>query len=87
MTIDYMATNEPTVALTPGTGQTESGTQGSEIAHRSAASREAGETAMSWSFTGGGSLVAAGSVIVLAGTASAPVITGPSFYYQQQRNT
>lgn len=78
MTVDYMATNEPTIALTPGSGQTESGTQGNEITHRSAASREAGETAMTWSFTGGGTLVAAGSVIVLAGTASAPVITGPS---------
>lgn len=78
MTIDYMATNEPTLALTPGTGQTESGTQGSEITHRSAASRESGETAMSWSFTGGGSLVAAGSVIVLAqagGDTTAPSLS------------
>lgn len=79
MTVDYMSTNDPSRALTPGTGQTESGTQGTEILHRSAASREAGETAMTWSFSGGGTLVAAGSVIVLNPVAgAAPTITGPS---------
>lgn len=66
MTVDFLAIDDESRTLTVGTGQTESGTQGNEIGHRSAGSREAGEATMTWTFSGGGTQVATGSVVVLA---------------------
>lgn len=78
MAVDIVARNGGSVALTPGAGQTESGTQTSLIGHRSASSRKADATAMSWTFSGGSEQVTQ-SVIVLNPVAGAtPVITGPS---------